>query len=212
MKAVIVDDHALVREGIVQVLKGCEDISEVIEAASHADLLSTLDAHPDIGIILLDINMSDVTTVETLIDLRECLPNVAVVILSANEDPAEATDFLNNGAAGYIPKSASNEVLLNAIGLILADGVYVPPFVLSGKKHDERITQPGNASPKMTNRQYEVLELMVQGMSNKGIARELRLSESTVKTHVSAILEAFGVDNRTKAVGKAIRQGSVVEP
>lgn len=211
MKIVIADDHALVREGISHILKGCEGVGGIIEAPTHDDLLTILDTHADIGLILLDINMSEVTTTETLVDLRKRVPTAAIAILSATEDPAVARDFLDNGAAGYLPKSSSNEVLLNAVRLIIAGGVYVPLFMLSDKQGDKQQAPSFHESFNLTARQYKVLELMAKGLTNKDIADELNLSESTVKTHVSAVLQSLDVDNRMKAVNKAIKLGLVVE-
>jgi len=211
MKVVIVDDHAIVREGVAQVLKAFEEVSEVLEAATFAELSPILDDHRDVRLILLDIKMSDGATVERLVRLRDRAPGVAVAILSAQEDPVIARDYLANGAAGYIPKSSTRDVLVNAVKLMLAGGIYIPPFVLSNAGADGDGEYDGVEPISLTRRQYDVLQRMAHGLSNKGIARELNVSESTVKTHASAILRALGVDNRMKAVSLGMKRGIIAE-
>jgi len=211
MKVVIVDDHAIVREGVSQVLKIHGDITDVLEAATFNELLFLLDTNPDINLILLDIKMSGDTTVEKLIRLRERVPETAVAILSAQEDPVVARDFLANGAAGYIPKSATSDVLVNAVKLMLADGVFIPSFILSNATVDKEGEADKHIPISLTRRQFDVLQRMAQGLSNKGIARELNVSESTIKTHASAILRAMNVDNRMKAVSLGIKRGIISE-
>ena len=215
MKVVIADDHALVREGILHVLEGCEGIEVVLEATSHASLLSVLHTHSDIGLILLDINMDDLTTTQTIQDLHQQLPSVKIAILSVTENAELARDFINAGAVGYIPKSSTNAVLLNAVQLVINGGIFIPPMVMSAhnttpknETNPQRVIQ---AALKLTARQHNVLHLMAEGHANKEIALKLDLSLSTIKTHVSAILESFAVDNRMKAVNEAIKMGLITD-
>lgn len=145
MKVIIADDHRLVREGLAQVLRGCDPITEVLEAEAHDKLWEILDRHHDIALVLLDINMEQVTTVEMLNRIKGDPKKTAIAILSVPENPVLAGKLLNNGAAGYTPKSVSNKLLPSAVMLILSGGVYIPPFVLdtiNGSEHDGQSPYP----------------------------------------------------------------------
>ncbi len=203
MKIAIADDHALVREGLAAVLMQIESVTEVVEAGTFDELENVLSTKQDIDLILLDLNMPGMNDVHSLNELQDGYPTSAIAILSATETSTVAKRFLDSGAAGYIPKSANNNILLGAIQIILSGGVYVPSFALN---------TDDSHSQSLTERQFDVLALMVEGLSNKGIARRLDLTESTVKTHLSAILKFFGVDNRMKAIREAIRQGIIEIP
>ena len=207
MKIAIADDHNLVREGLAAVLAQIEDVTDVIEAGSLDELMVGLADHPDVGLVLLDLKMPGMNDITTLVQLQDAYPTAPFAILSATEVKAVAQRFLDVGAAGYIPKSVNNEVLLSAIKLIISGGIYVPS-IASGHIG----TDPGESSLNLTDRQHDVLVLMVEGLSNKGIARVLGLTESTIKTHSSAILKALGVNNRMKAIREAIRLGIVESP
>ncbi len=206
MEIAIADDHALVREGLTAVLIQTENISNVHEAGTLDELTDVLDAHGEVGLVLLDLDMPGMNDVATLEQLQDAYPMASFAILSANEVASVAKRFLDAGAAGYIPKSANNDVLICAIQLIASGNIYVPPFAVNNGK------VKGEPSLVLTERQSDVLALMVQGLSNKAIARALDISESTVKTHSSAILKAFGVDNRMKAIHEAIRLGLAESP
>lgn len=206
MKIAIADDHALVREGLSAVLVQTQNISDVYEAGTLDELTAVLDTQGDIGLVLLDLDMPGMCDVKTLEQLQEKYPMASFAILSGNEVASVAKRFLEAGAAGYIPKSANNDVLLCAIQLIASGDIYVPPFAMKNNK------AKNGSSLDLTDRQSDVLTLMVQGHSNKAIARDLDISESTVKTHSSAILKAFGVDNRMKAIHEAIRLGIAESP
>lgn len=136
---------------------------------------------------------------------------MSIAIISALEDPELARNLLNNGASGYIPKSTSNEILSNAVRLIISGGVYIPPFVLARDASNGQQYQTRTPAGRMTPRQKDVLELMNKGYSNKEIAENLNLSISTVKAHTSAILTALGVKNRTQAANQAIKIGLIKE-
>ena len=145
-------------------------------------------------------------------------PNLPVTILSGSTDPAQMRKALDVGASGFITKSASAEVMLSALRLIMAGGIYVPPeMVRPNSATAETINDPDRRPPlgtdkdarsdALTTRQHEVLERLEEGKSNKQIARELELSEHTVKIHVTRILRALGVSNRTQAAVIARAQG-----
>jgi DNA-binding NarL/FixJ family response regulator len=216
MKILIVDDHVLIREalsGILRELKG--EALAVVGASDSLEAARQLQDHPDIELVLLDLGLPDRDGLEVLADLAERHPTVSVVVHSAHQDRERVMKALDLGAVGFIPKSAKREVLLGAFNLIFSGGVYIPAEILERR-------QPGGAAPApppvpkteasagdlgLTERQAEVLALMMQGKSNKAICRALDLAEPTVKIHVSAVLKALKAANRTEAVMAAAALG-----
>src|SRR5262245_44649722 len=207
MKFLVVDDHALIREAMRSVLKELCDDATILEAASARQAADLVEQHSDLSLILLDLKLPDRDGIEMLGDLREHYPATSVVMLSAFSDRDNVVSALDNGAMGFIPKAESREVLLGALRLILAGGTYIPPDVLA--RGSTVATPPDMSTPQrrplpadlgLTERQVDVLALMMQGKSNKLICRALDLAEPTVKNHVSAILKALDVTNRTEAV------------
>ena len=206
MKILVVDDHALIREALHGVLKRLTRDAVILEASNCAQTMEAVASHPDISLILLDLNLPDRDGFSMLAELRERNPAVSVVVLSATQDRATVIKALDLGAMGYIPKSARNEVMLSALQLVFAGGIYIPPEALA-REHlsPPRASGVGRAivSPAdlgLTDRQLDVLALMMQGKNNKSICRMLNLAEPTVKNHVTAILKALKVTNRTEAV------------
>ncbi len=208
MKVLLVDDHALIREAMRGVLRDLRGDSEVLEAADCAAAMVLVEQHQDLSLILLDLQLPDRDGLDVLVELRQRYPAVAVVMLSALNDRDTVVKALDAGAMGFIPKTQSREVLLGALRLVLAGGVYIPPQALGQASPGvERPAAPAASAPRLTpaelgltQRQVEVLALMMQGKSNKLICRALDLAEPTVKNHVSAILKALEVTNRTEAV------------
>jgi DNA-binding NarL/FixJ family response regulator len=207
MKFLVVDDHSLIREAMRGVLKELCGEATVLDAASAGQATALIEQHSDLALILLDLKLPDRDGIEMLADIRERYPAISVVMLSAFNDRDNVVKALDNGALGFIPKTDSREVLLGALRLILAGGTYIPPEVLSrgpavAAASDKTVPQkrPSPAEFGLTERQVDVLALMMQGKSNKLICRALDLAEPTVKNHVSAILKALEVTNRTEAV------------
>lgn len=204
----IVDDHVLVREAMRGLLKELQADAGVLEAGTCHLASDLIRQHGDLTLILLDLQMPDCDGFKFLSTLREQYPMTPVVVLSAFNDRANVVRALDAGALGFIPKTASREVLLGALRLVLAGGIYIPPEILSSSlparvptsKHAIVGHRPSAAEMGLTERQLDVLELMMQGKSNKLICRALNLAEPTVKNHVSAILKALAVSNRTEAV------------
>lgn len=210
MKVLVVDDHVLIREalrGILMTLKG--EATVIIEAADARQAMGQLEQNPDVELVLLDLGLPDRDGFETLSELGENYPTISVVVLSAHHDPHRVMKALDLGALGFIPKSAKREVMLSAFNLIFSGGVYIPPEILDRSEPgpvaaEEKRAPPGQrvsvADLGLTQRQMEVLALMMRGRSNKAICRALGLAEQTVKIHVSAILKVLKVANRTEAV------------
>ena len=193
MKILLADDHALFREGVKQLLTDLHPCVETVEVADGAALVRLAQGRPDFDLVLIDLTMPEMDGFAGLAVFRARAPGVPVVVVSASEDPADAQAALNGGAAGFISKSSSAAVILSALRLVLAGGIYVPPGLLAA-------TVPKIQMDLLTPRQREVLALLGQGQSNKAIGQLLELSEATVKQHVSAILKTLRVDNRMQAV------------
>lgn len=203
MKVLVVDDHVLIRDALRGVLRELEEDVEVLEAQDARQAARCIEGHPDLDLVLLDLYLPGGSGFEFLSDLRETRPALSVVVLSASQERADISRSLELGALGFIPKSASRDVMLGAFRLIFAGGVYVPPEVFGRMPAPAppRAGRPPTAAELgLTGRQMEVLRLMMQGKSNKAICRVLDLAEPTVKNHVTAILKALNVTNRTEAV------------
>jgi DNA-binding NarL/FixJ family response regulator len=214
MKILVIDDHVLIRQAMAGVLKKLKRDAGLLEAPNYAEAMARLAANADTELILLDLNLPDRDGFAVLAELRERYPNAAVVVLSAEQDPEKVRRALEFGARGYIPKSAKADVIINALRLVVAGGVYIPPEILSGgllsppqaRYGEAALAAPVDnalASPEaagLTERQIEVLALIMQGKNNKTICRGLNLAEPTVKNHVTAILRALKVSSRTEAV------------
>jgi DNA-binding NarL/FixJ family response regulator len=220
MKFLIVDDHALIREAMRGVLLGLRSDSSVLEAADAQTALQTLQRHADTDLVLLDLHLPDLDGLQVLSLVAERHPAIAVVMLSGDKDQATMRKALELGAQGFIPKAETREVLTSALALVLAGGVYVPPAALRGAPAPTAPAPavasppipPDAASLRLTDRQLEVLGLLMQGKNNKLICRALDLAEPTVKNHVSAILKALGVSSRTEAVLAVTRLGLTLPP
>lgn len=206
MKVLVVDDHPLIREALRQVLKALDEDIEVVDAAGAQEALKAAGQHDAFDLILLDLALPDADGFDVLRELRERHPSFPVVVLSATEQVQTVMRALDAGAMGFIPKTSSNELLLNALRVVLAGAVYLPGEVLRHAPMPKLASKPAAAAEVsyrdlgLTQRQAQVLALLVQGKPNKIICRELNLAEGTVKIHVTAILKALGVTNRTQAV------------
>jgi DNA-binding NarL/FixJ family response regulator len=216
MKFLVIDDHALIRESLRGVLSELELGAVILEATSADEAMRLVGEHADLGLVLLDLALPGRDGFEVLGEIRERHPTIPVVVLSGYHDRANVVRALDLGALGFIPKTAQRRVLLSAISLVLSGGIYIPPEILG--RH-EKPAEPGTRPPAtrkstssprdlgLTDRQVEVLALMMQGKSNKAIGRALDLAEPTVRNHVTAVLKALNVSNRTEAVIAVVELG-----
>jgi DNA-binding NarL/FixJ family response regulator len=205
MKILVVDDHALIREALHGVLKKLTRDAVVLEASNYAQTMEAVASHPDIRLVLLDLMLPDRDGFTMLAELRQRNPAMSVVVLSGVQDRANVMKALDLGAMGYIPKSARNEVMLSALQLVFAGGIYIPPEILAHEQLSHTAPRPPGSmvSPTdlgLTDRQLDVLALIVQGKNNKSICQMLNLAGPTVKNHVTAIFRALKVANRTEAI------------
>lgn len=209
MKVLVIHDPPLVRQSLLLVLAQLETNLDVLDAASVDDALELAHTHADVDLALIDMPQPRAGNLEALQAFHANVPSVPVVVYSASEDPADITRVLDSGAMGFIPTSHSTRVMIGALRLVLAGGVYLPEVV----RHATRAMPPPPAAVTayqdvgLTERQAQVLALLIQGKPNKLICRDLDLAEGTVKIHVTAILKALKVSNRTQAVLAVNRMG-----
>jgi len=214
LKVLLVDDHPLIRQALKVVLTQLDADLEVLEAGNCQDALALAEANDDLELLLLDIHMPGVSGLDCMSSFRTRVPGVPIVVLSASEDPNDITRAIDSGAMGFIPKSQSSQVMIGALRLVLAGGVYLPPEAVRRTSFSDAPAPAaapaggiGYRDVGLTERQAQVLALLIQGKPNKLICRELELAEGTVKIHITAILKALKVTNRTQAVIAVSRLG-----
>ena len=201
IRVLIADDHAVVRQGLRTFLNLQDDIEVVAEAVDGAEALTAAEQHaPDV--VLIDLVMPNVDGIEAIRELRERVPAARAIVLSSFIDDEKLFPAVRAGAAGYLLKDVQPRELVEAIRTVHGGGALLHPQVAS-RLLEEMTTDP------LTPREREVLSLIGRGMPNKAIARELSLSEKTVKAHVSNILAKLGVTDRTQAALYAVRAGLV---
>lgn len=215
MKVLIVDDHALIREALHTVFRRN---TLIFEASNSREAMQIVEEHPDINLILLDINLPDRDGFSVLGELRDRYATIAIIILSSSNDQDTVKRAFKLGALGFIPKTTGPKVMLKAIELVLSGGVYVPSEILNC----EETTCPRYANQQspseflgglgLTERQIDVLASLMKGQNNKVIARTLNMEVPTVKAHITAILKTLKVTSRTEAVIKLGQMGLELSP
>ena len=209
MNILVVDDHPLYRSGVVYTLQNTGLDVEVIECSSLDAAFQRLDAGLRVDLMILDLQMPGYQGLDSVRAVRSRRPDIPVLVLSGNEDPAAVRECIDLGAFGFVPKSAPSDQFNAALSLVLSGGVYLPPTSLSIGAPASRAQQDAwsRLGAHLTERQRQVLMGIVQGKPNKVIARDLGLSDTTVKSHVAHILDALVVSNRTEAVYALARAG-----
>ncbi len=213
MNILLIDDHPLLRGGMRFLLRSLDADLEMDEASNGTQALDLVAAR-SYDLLLLDLRMPGLNGMDALAALRAAVPGTPLVVLSAEDDPGVVRAAIEGGAMGFIPKSSTPEVLIQALRLVLAQGVYLPPAALEAARLDpsaDPSPAPTGAGagmqPGLTSRQLEVLRCVIKGKSNKAIARELEVSEGTIKAHLSAVFLALGAHNRTEMVYAAAKLG-----
>jgi DNA-binding NarL/FixJ family response regulator len=208
VKVLVADDHAIFRQGLRVVLGELDPMVDVLEAGDFGEALAIArDAH-NLSLLLADLRMPGMDGFQGLRALRRLLPRVPIMVLSASEEAADLFGALESGASGYLPKSAPAPVIVDALRLVLAGGVYVPREIVSGG--GKPLPQPSAIHDRdavLTPRQHEVLALIADGHSNKEIAYRIGTSEGTVKAHITAIMRVLGVRNRVQLLLAAEQRG-----
>ena len=218
MRLLLIEDHTVVAEGLKFLLG---EIDSSITCVITGTIAQALQAEGIFDLVLLDLKLPDTSGFEGLRIVRDVFLGVPIALLSGEENTAVIRSAIAEGAMGFVPKTASSQVLLAAMRLILAGGTYLPPHAFATwptswpheKSHAKSFEAPHAERSRPQNtaglsgRQLEILMKAVQGKPNKVIARETGLAEGTVKAHLSAAFRLINVSNRTEAVFKAAQIG-----
>jgi DNA-binding NarL/FixJ family response regulator len=211
MKVLIVDDHAIVREGLTALLVQAEPGAEILQASGSLDALEVLTANADLDVIVLDLTMPGMDGMWALPAFYRLRPGLPVIVLSSSENPDDVRNALAAGAMGYVTKSASPRTLVAAVRLVLAGSIYVPPLMAAPGQRPQPASEPPTDGP-LTARHKDVLELLAAGKSNKEIGLALGIAEKTVKAHVTAIFRSLNVVNRTQAAMRLAERAGTLPP
>lgn len=208
-RVLIVDDHSLVRDGLRSILEISFPECEILEADSFEQALEALQKANEVDLVLLDLNIPDVNRLSGLKQLRADFPSTPVVMVTGVSDPIVMRDALAAGAAGFVPKSLKRQAIVDALRQVLCGEIFLPDLETS-ESDDARMREDEDIRARidsLTPQQRIVLGHLVAGLLNKQIAHELDVSMTTVKAHVSAILQKMNVFSRTQAVIMANRVG-----
>ncbi len=204
LRILIVDDHALIRDGLKNILFLFPEIEEIKEAINGKEAVEkALDLKPDL--ILLDIQMPEMNGMEALKELKKKLPETKVVMLTVYDEEPLVSQALKLGADGYLVKNSSREEIYRAIKEVMEEKTYVSSEVAGDLIKGFFAEGKDSVKNKLTSREIEVLQLMAEGKTNKEIAFNLKLSVQTVKTHIKNIFRKLGVADRAQAVAKGLR-------
>jgi len=209
MKILLVDDHALFRDGMHYVLRKLDEQVEILDAGNFPDALSAARDNPDLDLALLDLNMPGSEGSASVKLFHTSYPDVPVVVVSGTDQRDDIERVMNNGATGFISKMSSGQDMVHALRLVLDGGVYLPPQLLQlalGQLREDKRSWRTNEFG-LTARQMDVLKHLATGLSNKNIGLAIGLAEGTVKIHVAAIFQALRVNKRIDAVQTAQRLG-----
>lgn len=212
MKILLVDDHALFRDGMHLVLRQLDKHAEILDASNLQEALDAAERNLDLDLVLLDLNMPDSDGLTSVKLFHVRYPQLPVVVVSGTVRRGEIEQVMNSGALGFVSKSSSSKVMVQALRMVLDGGVYLPPQLMQRVTAD--MAQADRRSWRtneygLTVRQVEVLQYLAQGLSNKDIAQAIGLAEGTVKIHVAAVFQALRVNSRLEAVYAGQRLGLI---
>lgn len=216
MNILLADDHAVVREGFIPFLETLAPQVKVLEAGDFDSAMALVAATPDIDLIILDLYMPGMNGTDGVKAMRDALPAVPLAVLSGSIRQQDAREVLACGAAGYLPKTMRGKALINALRLIIGGERYIPAMLVQDQTGQVEAVKPQETvNPRLqalTVRERAILAAVVDGKTNKAIARDLELHEVTVKAHVRSIFRKLGVTNRTEAAKVVHQAGGLTVP
>ena len=204
-RVIVVDDHPLFREAVRQALTAAFPGIAIAEAGTLDAVSDILAQDSDYDLVLLDLKMPGVQGFSGLVYLRAEHPSVPIAVVSASEEAHLMRRAIELGASGYIPKSSSAETMKLVIAAVLNGDIWLPEDAAARSGSDNEADQLARRLTTLTPQQIRVLMMLREGLLNKQIAYQLKVSEATVKAHVSAILQKLNVSSRTQAVIAATR-------
>jgi DNA-binding NarL/FixJ family response regulator len=209
VKTIVVDDHAIVRRGIVQIVAEHPDVAVVAEAGDYGQLRAALRQHADVDLVVMDVSLPGKNGIDILKTLREEMPRVKVLIVSMYPEDQYAVRAFRAGAAGYLNKASAPEKLVEAISQVIAGRKYVTPEIAQALIENLNAPQEGAAHDKLSDREFQTLRLIASGKRLSDIAEELALSPKTVSVYRARILEKMGMANNAELTHYAIKHGLV---
>lgn len=231
MKILIADDHELFLKGLEFILKENLSSPQIKTAQNYTEIFNILETNEDFDLIITDLAMPGANWLQALTKIHSLKSETPIIIISAVFDKEILQQTLDIGVSGYIPKTASNNLIISAINLVLAGGVYIPHELLytapsntpdnktvqkeyiAPLKVLEKFAESSSDAPQkgLTERQIEIVQCIAKGLSNKQIAYKLNLTEGTIKVHITVILKVLNVKNRTSAVIEAVKRGYITD-
>lgn len=213
IKVLMVDDHALFRDGMRYVLQQLADEVEVIDSGNFADGMKQAASNPDLDLALLDLHMPGSDGVRSILAFHQSNPSIPLVVVSGSDQREDIERVMEYGAMGFISKMSSSKIMLAALRMVMDGGVYLPPQLLQqamigldqGVVADRRSDRANKNG--LTARQMQTLQYLAEGLSNKEISNKMNLAEGTVKIHTAAVYQALRVSSRLEAVNAARRLG-----
>jgi two-component system, NarL family, invasion response regulator UvrY len=210
VRLIVVDDHAIVRRGIVQVLSEHPDVQIVAEAHDYASLRAELKKHGEPDVLVMDVGLPGKNGIDILKALREDHPRLKVLMVSMYPEDQYAVRAFRAGAFGYLNKASAPEKLLEALSQVIAGRKYVTPEIAQALI--ENLSAPEDTGPpheKLSDREFQTLKMIASGQRLADIANALALSPKTVSVYRARILEKMGMSNNAELTHYAIRHGLV---
>lgn len=204
-KILIADDHELIRTGMRRQLWELSREATITEACDWIETLAAVSAYPELELAVVDLCMPGKDGLLALAELLQTNPELPILVYSASEKIDDIRSALSLGVMGYVHKRETSAVMLDAIQLVLDGGMYIPPVLAGLHMNSQKPHQPSGSALNLTERQLEVLQLTIEGKSNKEIAKSLHLAHATVKAHLATIFRSLKVKNRTQAAISAER-------
>lgn len=208
-RIIVVDDHAIVRRGIVQILAEHPDLTVVAEAGDYGELRNALRQHPDVDLLVMDVGLPGKNGIDILKSLRDETPRLRVLIVSMYPEDQYAVRAFRAGASGYLNKASAPEKLIEAVNQVIAGRKYVTPEIAQALIENLNAPNDGPAHDKLSDREFQTLKLIASGKRLSDIAEALALSPKTVSVYRARVLEKMGLSNNAELTHYAIKQGLV---